>query len=114
MYEGFLSDMECDHLVSTVIFVTLLSQLIICICVIEAYLLMFSLSQGRGNMDSSLAFTDGDRNSSYNNIEVGLKVYLANSEVSIHPFFIICGILESCRKCTLIEINTRETSNPYI
>ncbi|EEC70029.1 hypothetical protein OsI_00603 [Oryza sativa Indica Group] len=41
LYEGFLSDMECDHLVST----------------------------GRGNMDSSLAFTDGDRNSSYNNIE---------------------------------------------
>ncbi|XP_066162998.1 probable prolyl 4-hydroxylase 6 isoform X2 [Oryza sativa Japonica Group] len=69
LYEGFLSDMECDHLVSMVIFVTLLSQLIICICVIEAYLLMFSLSQGRGNMESSLAFTDGDRNSSYNNIE---------------------------------------------
>ncbi|XP_052148355.1 probable prolyl 4-hydroxylase 6 [Oryza glaberrima] len=41
LYEGFLSDMECDHLVST----------------------------GRGNMESSLAFTDGDRNSSYNNIE---------------------------------------------
>ncbi|BAD68120.1 prolyl 4-hydroxylase -like [Oryza sativa Japonica Group] len=41
LYEGFLSDMECDHLVS----------------------------MGRGNMESSLAFTDGDRNSSYNNIE---------------------------------------------
>lgn len=39
--QGFLSDMECDHLVS----------------------------MGRGNMESSLAFTDGDRNSSYNNIE---------------------------------------------
>ncbi|XP_006643817.1 probable prolyl 4-hydroxylase 6 [Oryza brachyantha] len=44
LYEGFLSDMECDHLVT----------------------------MARGNMESSLVVTDGARNSSYNNIEDAL------------------------------------------
>ncbi|KAL6848093.1 hypothetical protein ACP4OV_022221 [Aristida adscensionis] len=52
LYEGFLSDMECDYLVS----------------------------MARGKMESPLVVKDGTRNSSQSNIDASIKVYLADSE----------------------------------
>uniref|UniRef100_A0ACD5VBL4 Uncharacterized protein n=2 Tax=Avena sativa TaxID=4498 RepID=A0ACD5VBL4_AVESA len=52
LYEGFLSQMECDHLVS----------------------------MGRGQIGSSLLVTDGDRNISQNNTDVNIILRLDDSK----------------------------------
>lgn len=49
--------------------------------------LMFSLFQAHGEKESSLVVNDGARNSSQNNMGAGIKVYLADSKVSMHPVF---------------------------
>ncbi|KAM3347740.1 hypothetical protein ACQJBY_021576 [Aegilops geniculata] len=80
--------MECDHLVSMVIFPSTVSQLSPCIQVIYKkkttcimlLKVMFSFLQAHGKIGSSVLVNDGATNISQNNIDAGLIFRLADSK----------------------------------